>query len=154
MALLDSTTYTNQKTSATKISVDQMGTMQFARFSHVQSGAGSIGDVINLVELPAGKIAIYPDFSRLVTTAHGGTATTSVGLAAYANAANVPVAATPTALANATSTVSAVDAALSLPAAGFLVVDSRNGVVVQATNAGSAIPNAGTVEGWIAFVRG
>lgn len=155
MATLDSATYTLQTDSASKAPVDTIAKVHIARFGHTQSGVGTIGDVIRLIKLPGGRLTIYPDLSRLVTTDHGGTATTSIGLDAYTNSAGSAVAATPTALGSAVDTSgAAVDAALTLPAAGFLQVDSQDGVTVIATNAGSAIPNAGTVNGWIAYTRG
>ena len=155
MATINSATYAAQILSHTKVAADLMGKLYIARFTHTQSGVGNIGDVINLIELPAGRINIYPDLSRLVTTDHGGTATLSIGTAAYVNSAGTTVAAAATALGSAVDVSgAAVDAALTLPAAGILSIDSRNGVVVNATNAASAIPDAGTINGWIAYTRG
>ena len=154
MATFSSVEYAQQQSSFQKASVDTIAKLFLAKFSYTQVGAGTIGDDVSAIELPAGKITIYPDLSRLVTSAGGGSGTTSVGLRAYTSSANATVAADTAKFESLRATSGATDAALALPAVGKVAIDSRNGVVVSLTNGTTAMPNAMTLDGWIAYTRG
>src|SRR3990172_9848375 len=107
--------YTDQTNSAEKVAPNIIGKVHIARFSYVHSAGAGTGEV-NLIELPAGKITIYPDLSRIVTTAFAATADLHLGYRAYTDSAGVAVVADDNAfLDNADVGGGALDQAWTLP---------------------------------------
>ena len=82
--------YTNQTASHTKVSVDVINKLELARFSYTHAAGAGTGEV-NLIELPAGRITVYPDLSRLVTTAFAANSDIHIGYRAYVGSDGVTV---------------------------------------------------------------
>ena len=146
--------YTNQTASHTKVSVDVINKLELARFSYTHAAGAGTGEV-NLIELPAGRITVYPDLSRLVTTAFAANSDIHIGYRAYVGSDGVTVVEDDNAFVdNGDAGGGALDTALVLPAAGFHRFDSRNGVLIYAMVDTGNIEDTDTIGGWIAFVRG
>lgn len=96
-----------------------------------------------MIRLPAGRKLIFPDTSRMVSPAGSAGATMSVGHSAYTKPDGTAVAADTAAFANAVVITSAIDQALPLPAAPYLVIDSKEGVDVTINIATANSPAAG-----------
>ncbi len=113
--------------------------MSFGKLTFTLAGQG----VAQILRLPAGKVRVAVDNSRVVCPAGVAGATLSLGHASYVNAAGATIAADGIALLNAQVITAAIDMAPTLPAGGFLEFDSRFGVDIEATVATQNSPAAG-----------
>jgi len=148
--------YTNQTASATKAAVDVISKMHAARFSYTHTSTeGSGTGEVNLIELPAGRITIYSDLSRIITSAFGANADLHLGYRAYTNSAGTAVVEDDNAfLDNADAGGGALDQAWTLPAGGYTSFDTRNGLIIYAMIDTGDIEAADTISGWVAYTRG
>ena len=147
--------YTTQTAGAgSRLQVDTIAKMHIGRFSYTHAAGAGTGE-INLLELPAGKLTIYSDLSRIVTSQFAANADLHIGLRAYTNSANVAVVEDDNAfLDNADAGGGALDSAWVLPAGGTTQIDSRNGVVLYAMVDTGNIEDTDTISGWVAYTRG
>ena len=146
--------YTNQTASATKVSPDVIGKLHVARFSYTHAAGAGTGE-INLVELPAGKITIYSDLSRIVTSQFAASADLHLGYRAYTGSDGVAVVEDDNAfLDNSDVAAAAVDSAWVLPAGGYTSFDTRNGLLIYAMVDTGNIEDTDTIAGWVAYTRG
>ncbi len=87
-----------------------------------------------------------------MTTQFGASAVLDIGYRAHTKADGTAVNASAAALHNdAAVGAGAVDLALALPAAGYLELDSREGINIFATVASGDIEDTDTIEGFIAY---
>lgn len=150
------TLYSNQKTKwsqtipAEKIKTnEQHGRVRIA-FADITLASASIGDVIELVNLPNGARIID---GYLTNAALGASTTLSVGYAAYKNAAGTTVSASAAAYLAATSTSSAArtDAFATIALGAGSVVDAdKDGLPITATLAGGSA--SGVVQITVRYV--
>lgn len=107
-----------------------------------------------VIRLPAGKIRVFPDLSRMASPAGAAGATLSVGYESYTRADGTVVAADPVAFANAVVITAAVDQALPLPTAPYLDLDSQDGVTIFITIATANGPAAGDINLVFVYAQG
>src|SRR6476661_7591105 len=114
------------------------GKLRFAYFTVTQVGAGDATSIQYLAKLPAGRVRIIRDTSRLATSAFGASRTLDVGLSAYTDKSGTTVAAAPTDLASALNVAAAAtnNMAAAAGADPTISIESRSGVTVQSVVAG------------------
>lgn len=89
---------------------------------------------LRLIRMPPGKVRINCDKSRVVCPIGTATSDLDIGIGSYTNAAGAVVAAAGNALADSLDVGgAAIDAALPLPTAGFLEVESTDGFDIVAS---------------------
>lgn len=135
------------------------GKVQFAFFSHDQSGAGDATSSVALAKLPAGRVRLILGLSQAYVNWTTGSATLDLGWDAYTGLDGVTVAADPDGLCDGidvdavglrTFSTGAVAAVL---ATGYTkVFTSREGVVIRATSQDVAIASGDDLVGWLAYV--
>lgn len=131
--------------------------LRIKRVDFTQSAAGDIGSTVDLCRLPPGKVRLLGDLSLLATSAWGAARTLSIGWTAYTDSGGTAVAASAAGLTSAADVSAA--AALQIGTAAVLgtdrtkAFDSANGVLIQAIVAGGTIPDAGTLFGYVAYVK-
>jgi len=113
--------------------------LTFTAAGFTTSGAGDIP----LIRMPAGKVRIYSDLSRVVCPAGAAGATLDIGTGAYKDNAGATVALSGLALLSGEVITGAIDKALVLPAGGFLEVESQDGFDIVASIAVANSPAAG-----------
>lgn len=123
-------------------------------YTHTAAAGSGTGE-INLIVLPPGKLRIYPDSSRLVTSQFGAAATISLGFRAYRQPDGTVVAENAAAFVSAGAAgAGALDIAWVLPAVGFLEVNVDGpGLILFATIAAGNIDATDTIDGWADFTR-
>ena len=131
------------------------GKLRVVKYNFTQSGAGDATSVQRLYKLPAGKIMLCCDQSRVHNSAFGASRTLSIGYAAYQAQDGSAVAASAAAL---SSAVDVSGASSFIPGAvladGTITFTSRGGVLLQSTVAGGTIPDAATIQGtWVFAVE-
>lgn len=135
------------------------GKLQIARFGDEDGNpythaAGAGTGVVKLVRLPAGKLIVFPDLSRLVTSQFAANADIHIGYAAYTKLDGTTGAADDNAfLDNGDAGGGALDTALTLPAGGMQVLESASGIDIEAMIDTANIENDDTIDGWIAYIR-
>ena len=115
------------------------GKLTFTAAGFTTAGANDL----QLIRMPAGKIRIHVDKSRVVCPAGAAGATLSIGTGAYKDNAGATVAADGLALASSVVITAAIDQALPLPAGGYLEVESQDGFDIAASVAVANSPAAG-----------
>lgn len=103
--------------------------VSFAKLTFTAAGftTAAAGDIA-LIRMPAGRVRIYSDLSRVICPAGTATSDLDIGISAYVNAAGTTVALAGNALADSLDVGGgALDQAFTLPANGFLEVESRDG---------------------------
>ena len=120
----------------------------FAQYVPTTAGTGTV----SLCKLPPGKVRIYPDLSRHICTQMEANADLHLGYAAHTNEAGTAVVADDNAfLDNADSGGGALDAAWVLPAIGYLDLDSKEGITIQAMIDTGDMALTDTLDGWVAY---
>lgn len=135
------------------------GKVQFAFFSHDQSGAGDATSSVALVKLPAGRVRIILGLSQAYVNWTTGSATLDLGWDAYTGLDGVAVAADPDGLCDGidVDTVGlrtfSTGAVAGVVATGYTkVFTSKEGVTIRATSQDTAIASGDDLVGWIAYV--
>lgn len=157
MANFLSTELTNESAAIPSLNpVHKSTKLHFKYFTYTQVGAGTLADTVEFVKLPSGDVRIFRGLSQVGCSAQGGSATLSFGIRAYTKYTdNSSVAESATSIAAAQSAVSAVTLTLA-GAAGAdptVLVQAKDRFTVFGTNAGSAIPNAATISGFIVYAN-
>ena len=150
------TLYSNQKTKwsqnvpSEKIDTNELAGRVRVAFADITLASASIGDVIELVNLPNGARLLD---GYLTNAALGASTTLSVGYAAYKNSSGTTVSASAAAYLAATSTSSAartdILATIAL-GAGSVVNANEDGLPITATLAGGTA--SGVVQIAIRYV--
>jgi len=123
------------------------GRVRVAAFDYTQSGAGTAGDYVNLVKLPAGAIrvlSVYVAFS-----AFGASRTLDLGYGAYTALSN---GATVAADADGISANTDISGAGSVTSVANDQVSSTDGVLVTAQVNDGTLPDAATLNGYVLYV--
>jgi len=127
-------------------------------FSQLTFTAASTTPFVSLhkmMKLPAGKARVITDLSRIICPAGTATADLHVGNAAYTKNDGTAGAADDNSLAdNVDVGGGAIDQALTLPTAGFLEFDSRDGVDIEVLLDTEASPAAGVMYLMLAVMMG
>ena len=110
---------------------------------------------ISLIRMPAGRVRILPDLSRVICPQGTSTSDLDIGYGAYVGMDNVAVVASPAALDGSIDVGGgAIDAALSLPANGELVIESKSGFDIVCSFDTAASPASGDMYVRIAYMQG
>lgn len=136
--------------------VDNAGMrIAFFNYTHTATEGSGTGE-INLVKLPAGRIRVYSDLSRLVTTQFAASADIHIGFRAYTDESDgTTVSEDDNAFEdNGDAGGGALDQAFTLPAAGYKDFDSTEGVIIYAMVDTGNIEAADTIHGWIVYSGG
>lgn len=120
--------------------------------TYLQVGAGSVADTIVLAKLDPGIERLYLPQWYLKYSAGGGTATLAIGWRAYTDLDGNVVAESVAGIRAATSVVAAGDIIgaewAGVVTNGVKEFQSREGVEIFATVAGSGLPDAMTIAGY------
>lgn len=150
MATLNSAEYTKQ-TAVPPTPLDpteDKGRVRIAHFDMTGLVSASIGDVINAVKLPAGKVRILRSCIK-----HGSWAassTLSLGNAAYTRSSDKT---TVSASATSVMAATAMNNTTDVDVLAGVVFDSTTGVVIQGTVAGAAGGTLPSSLGWLEYVQ-
>lgn len=121
-------------------------------YTHAAAAGSGTGE-INLFTLPSGRVRVLTDLSRIVTTQFGAAATLSLGHRAYVGTDGVTVVESAALFGSALAAGGgALDAALTIPAAGYHDFDSLDGVTLFGTVASGNIEATDTVELHLTYV--
>lgn len=124
--------------------------MNFGKLTYTAAGQGTA----QVIRMPAGRVRILPDLSRLVSPAGTAGQTIDVGYGAHKDASGTDVVAAPAAFLAAEVNTAALDLALKLPASGELVLESQDGFDITFTVATQNSAAAGDVIVYIAYQIG
>ena len=118
----------------------------YTRSSTLTFAAAGLGTA-KMFRLPPGRVRVFSYLSRVVCAAGTTNCDLSIGYASYVDEAGVTVAADPGAWGLDLDAGTAIGAALTLPAAGILDLNSRGGIDVEArfTTANSPATGACTL---------
>jgi hypothetical protein len=109
---------------------------------------------LQLIRMPAGKIRIYSDLSRVVCPVGTATSDLDIGYGAYTGIDGVAVVADGDALAASLDVGGgAIDAALALPAGGFLEIESKDGFDIVASFDTANSPASGDLVVSIVYTK-
>lgn len=153
---LNSTQYALQVGPGTEIDHPYHGRVKCMTFEFAQGAvAGDATSTATLIRLPAGKIMILTKLSQIEFSAFGASRTLDVGYAAYTNLSATAVAAAPAYLASAVDVSSAGSMLLNESTTPTMsqYIETRDGLVLNATVAGGTIPAAATIKGYILYVN-
>jgi hypothetical protein len=110
---------------------------------------------ITLIRMPAGRVRILTDLSWVVCPAGTATSDLDIGIGAYVGMDNVAVVAAPIALADSLDVGgAAIDAALTLPLFGELVVESKAGFDIVCSFDTANSPATGDMYVRIVYMQG
>lgn len=124
-----------------------------AIYTHAAAQGAGTGE-LNLFQLPAGKIRVFPDQSWVVTSQYALNADLHIGFRSYTEPEGTVVAEDDNAfLDNADVGGAALDQALTLPATGFLDINSRNPVTIYAMIDTGNIETGDTLWVYMAYTR-
>jgi hypothetical protein len=134
---------------------EMAGRVRCAYFEATQDGAGDAGSSIALAKLPAGKVRLLGAQSGAYVNWTTASATLDLGWSAYKDASGAAVAAD----------TAGIDDGISVDAAGFQsfgsaltatggtkVFESKEGVVIRATSADTAIADGDVIVGCLLYV--
>jgi hypothetical protein len=133
------------------------GKVRFAYFSHTQVAAGDANSLINLVKLPGGLIRVLKTASQYVCSAFGAARVLDVGYLAHNKRDGTAVAASIDTIDDGADVSAAAMKSLGTGTNGLgddptLLLDSRDGVVIQAKVLVDTIPDGATLNGFIAYM--
>jgi hypothetical protein len=129
--------------------------VEVAHFNYTHSLGAGVGDV-NLTRLPPGKIRILASACYVATSAFAANADLHIGLRAYTNSVGTAVAEDDNLLldnADAATGGNLSAGFATLTVAGYIEIDSREGVVVYGMIDTGNIEDTDTIDGFITFTR-
>jgi hypothetical protein len=135
------------------------GKIRFLPVTFAQDGNGDANSLVDLAQLPGGKVVLLGDLCSLDVAGLGTGTTMDIGWTAYTNSQGVAVAADIDGLddgldVSAASTVKLGTNDAICDGAGRKEFDSNGaGVRIQAKILGAGIPDTSTIEGFIAYVE-
>jgi len=112
-------------------------------------GAGT--GAVNMLILPPGKIKVFPDLCRVVSSAMVATADLHVGHRAHTNLDGTAVAEDDNSLHDNADAGSALDEALTLPAGGLQSYDSQEGVTIFVTIDTANMEDTDTIQLFLVY---
>jgi hypothetical protein len=149
----NSVQYALQNSPSRAAAGDIQGAMRVAPFNYVHAAGSGTGEV-NLVILPPGRIRIYSDLSRIVTSDMAVSATLHLGFRAHRQEDGSAVEEDDHALTQALAVgAGARDEAFGLPAVGQLDLESQGGITIFALITSGNIEDGDTIEGWVLYSR-
>lgn len=127
--------------------------IRFMKFTFTQgAAAGDVNSLQYLTKLPAGKINVLTDLSKVFFSAFGAARTLDIGWDAYNDVDGDEVAADVDGVLDGEDVSAAGNAALlGASSGGVLPFHSQQGVDIVAKVLGDTIPAAATLKGWIAY---
>ena len=125
--------------------------MHYAYFSYTHTAGAGTGE-INLVNLPAGNIMIWPALCRVKSSAMVSTADLHIGHRAYTQPDGTVVAENDNEFLDNGDATSAIDSAFLLPAVPT-VYKSKDGIEVYAMVNTADIENTDTITGYVAYTK-
>lgn len=126
-------------------------TLTFTAAGFTTAAAGDLA----LIRMPAGRVRILTDLSRIICPAGTATSDLDVGIGTYTGMDGVAVAAAPIALADSLDVGgAAIDAAPVLPTNGELLVESVSGFNIVASFDTANSPASGDMIVRIVFMQG
>jgi hypothetical protein len=132
---------------------DIQGAMRVAPFNYVHAAGAGTGE-INLVTLPPGRIRIYSDLSRIVTSDMAVNATLHLGYRVHRQEDGTAADENDHALMQSLSVgAGARDEVFLLPAAGQLDLESQGGITIFALITSGNIENGDTIDGYVVYSR-
>ena len=136
--------------------INELGAkFRIKRFNFTQgAAAGDATSSAELVQLPAGRVRVYPKLSVLSNSAFGASRVLDVGYKAYTSEAGAAVTADLDFIDNDIDVSSAASAALGTDIAAAdktAYFASATGVTLVATVAGGTIPVAATLDGYVVY---
>jgi hypothetical protein len=156
MATTNSTQYANAVAAPPVLNDANLwnGKMRFFEFDYTQSGAGSIGDDVRLIKLPAGKVRVVLPLSRIAHSAYGAARTADLGWHAYTGSDGTAVAADPNGLDDGVDISAAgnYNPVGTVGGAETYLFDSLDGVVIALQVNDAAPPDAATLKGYFITV--
>lgn len=130
------------------------GKMRFYEFDWT-AAAGSAGDTVALIKIPAGKVRLVLPLSRIAFSAFGASRTMDLGWEAYTDSDGAAVAADPNGLDDGVdvSGAGSVNPSGTVGGAETYLFDSRGGVVITAQINDGTIVAANTLKGYFVTVH-
>jgi hypothetical protein len=136
---------------------DSRGRLRVKYFSFTQgAAAGDANSLVNLVQLPQGRIRLFTTLSLVRSSAFGVGRTLDIGITAHKNINGTAVAATVDTVADGLDVAAAGN---DLMGAGTnalptILVENFDGeAVLQAKCLGDTLPAGATLSGWIVFAQ-
>ncbi len=131
------------------------GRLRIQRFTYTQSGAGTVGETLAAVKLPAGKVRVLLPLSYIHTSGLGTSGTIDVGWEAYTDRDGTAVAADPNGLKDG---IDAASAGADVPTGTVgtdetYEFDSRDGVVITLQFNDNPLDDTDTVKGYFIYVN-
>ena len=137
---------------------EQHGRMRIMYFKHTQDGAGDATSYVALGKLPAGRVRIFLALSRVYVNWTTGSANLDLGWDAYTAMDATTTAADTDGLVDNedVDTVGYFDfeggLATTKALGGTYVFESKDGVVIRATNQAAVLADADVIAGYIVYV--
>lgn len=137
----------------------ERGKIQFAFFTHDQSGAGDATSSVALAKLPSGRVKVLLGLSKAYVNWTTGSATLDLGWDAYSDLAGTTVVADPDGLCDGIDVDAVGERTFSTsPGTGIAALGytktflSKTGVVLRATSQDQALASGDDLVGYIAYV--
>lgn len=141
---VDSTQRTNEKDSAVKADLRDHSGLKVVVGQYTHSAGAGTGE-INMFKLPPGRIRIYPDLCRVVSSAMVATADLHIGHRAYVNEAGTTVVEDDNEWLDNADAGSAIDSALTDGGTTNNAYNSEDGIEVYALIDTGNIENTDTI---------
>jgi hypothetical protein len=133
---------------------DYHGRLRFSHFDFTQDGAGDATSTVDFLKLPSGKLRIFWDLSFWKWDAFGASRVIDIGHTGYTNTDDTDVAADPDAYDNDVDVSSAGEANMGSDVTALTTsIDSKDGVLIQATVAGGTIPDTTEITGYLVYAQ-
>ena len=136
-------------------SYDEFAKQRTYYFTHTQVGAGDANSLVNLVKIPAGKYRLLKTESRFVCSAFGAARTLDIGYLAYTKSDGTAVVASIDTILDGADVSAAANLGAGTNALGTdpsMILDSRDGITIQAKVLGDTIPDGATLKGYFTIV--
>lgn len=150
----------NAEPYASQVHIDKvsaantMANLEVAQLGPYVHAEGADTGTIDIVQLPPGKIRVYSDLSRIVTSQFATGADLHLGYRAHTQEDGTAVVEDDNAfLDDEDAGGAALDKAFVLPAGGVLDLDSQKGVVLFITIDTGNIEDADTIDGYVVYSR-
>lgn len=138
-------------------SYDEYGKQRTLYFSHTQSGAGDANSLVNMVRVPPGKYRLIKTESKFNCSAFGAGRTLDIGFLAYTKRDGTAVAASVDTILDGADVSAAANLSCglgtnALTADPTILLDSKDGITIQAKVLGDTIPDGATLKGYFTLV--
>lgn len=138
--------------------VDVRGTLRAGRFSYTHAAGAGTGEV-NLIDIPAGNVVVYPRLSGVITSAFATSADLNIGHRAYINPSGTVVPADEDHFLNDFDAATGGYTEFLLPAVNFsefLVASASpaslgNRLTIYALIDAGNIEDTDTINGWVVW---